>query len=796
MNPLPLTLLAAVMATGGAGPAGPVTGSPAAVPLVVAVELPKPAPGAAEETVPVRVTALRRGQGGEEAQVAEVKAPGRATFRVPAGAVVEVAVAAAGYWAPPRTVLAGAEAGPVRFSLRPTGVLQAAVTTALGAPLPAALTVRFRDAPGKPRFEKGLLQEVERPEHSLECPLAEGRLRCEVPAGSLDLRLRHRGFVTHFRWGLAVPAHGTAELGRLVLRPGATVFGWVSGEGEGFRPEAVQLKLQPATVADTSLSLRERAPDLALRAPASERGFFDFSGVAPGSYVLVATHEGFAPARMDPIVVREGVELELPPLILQPPVSLTLRVEPPTDPFRKPWQVQLGRRTGTAIGSLETATEGPVDPEGLLRASGLEPGGHRLEVRTSQGAVFHSETLEITGPEGVHEVRLAYDRLEARVTLAGEPVAAWVYFGGRDRTPRVVAETDEEGKVYVFLPRRERWVADVESPRLHLTARVEDIRVEKNPGEPWAKAEIELPDTWIQGQVVDEEGRPLERATVDVAVGRWQESQTARVFTEAKGRFELRGLPAGEWSLEASHRPDPREPSLSAPLTTVRVEDDGQPVPVRLVARREEELSGVVVAPNGDGVPGTLVAPALEQFGQPVSNEVQYKVTEVDGTFRFRIPHGVAAVQLQVYPPGYAARHFRVELPQRGPLIVPVDPVGGALVLVPEDPAALDDWSFHLKTAVFGQYLFYTPMLRQWAGTWGIREERNRLVLPNLEPGDYTVCYDVAELAFATGLLPAGVGHRCARATVVPGSERVLRVPVPRPAAEAAAHDPAPPPSR
>lgn len=703
----------------------------------------------------------------------QVEVPGTLSVPVPPGSVVEAQVTAPGLWAPKMSVYVGEEPESLSIELFPTGLLVAPVITESGPP-PESLEARFAWAPDAEAGVPG--------EHTAECPIVEKRLACELPGGTLDLRLRRRGLVTLFRWGVAIPPREELESPPLHLRPGSTVFGWLAGTAEGLKPETARAELAPGTVTPSRDSAdRQRGESMRLEAKVNARGFYVFPDAPAGSYELVLRHEGFAPGRLDPVVVREGIELELPPVELSPPSDLTLSVWPPRDPFHQAWRIDLDR-TGPL--SSRTVAEGNSDLEGRFHAGDLEPGEHRLTVIDSRGSRWHSEKVEVTGPGTVHRVEMPYDRLEGLVTLAGEPLPSTVYFGGRSGSERVVIDTNEEGIFYVFLPRRESWFADVYSGRLDLLARIDGIVVERQAGEPWAKTEIEVPDTRVFGEVVDGEGRPLGGAQVQVygpepEEERGQESR--RVNADPDGRFELHGSQAGLWGLEARYWGGPKGPFASAPLTEVEVEEGSPTGPVRLVAREDHILSGLVVAPNGDGVPGALVVPGLEQGASPVSWDIQHEVTEVDGTFRFRIPSGVPAVQLQVYPPGHAARHFRILLPAEDPVIVPVDAVGGTIVLRPSDPEALTDRSFHFKTALFGEFLYYTPALRLWAGSWGIRETDNLLVVPSIEPGPYTACFDVTSLSIATGRLPAGVEARCVSGTLAPGGELTLEVPVPRP---------------
>lgn len=700
------------------------------------------------------------------------KLSGDIRLSVPPDSFVDLRFDAPGLWAPSTTLFVGRQGAEHSVTFRPTGTLTATVRPPPGHETPTELTVRLRSAPDA-------LHPLSA-EHDLPCPVTESELHCEIPAGRLDLRLRARDFVSVHRWGVLVPIHDVLDLGTIPLRPGASVVGWVAASTETFDPSKVSIELRPRALGLATREDLQRSDALHLQATANDRGFFQLAGVAPGSYELIARHESFAATRLAPIEVREGVEVELPPLELQPPHTLEVALQPIRDPFRRPWTVKLYRE-GSLPNHMDDVTEGGLDENGVFRATDLEPGRHRIKILDSRGSVWHAEEIEVDELVTRHEVVMPYDRLEARVTLADEPLTgALVFFGRRHGAQRLVRRTDDEGKIYVFLPRRDSWTADIEHEELHLLTRVEGIVVEREPDEPWAKVEIEVPDTRVFGQVVDEFGQPLPRATVD-ASGPASEGGRLSHQVRARGEdssFEIRGFAPGTWRLEGSARPDLGTPPYFAEEVEVEVQEGSPAGPIRLVARQERELSGRVIAPNGDGVPGALIVVGLEQGPGRLTRTVRQKVTSVDGTFELHVPPQVGAVQLSVFPPGFAARQVRIELPHLEPIEIPVDPVGGTVVLVPSSDDAPERF-LDLQTGLFGEYFYYIPFLKIWAGTHGVRQDEGRLVIPSLEPGLYTACAGVTEQAFNSGRLPPGLESHCDRGILAPHGELVLKVPVP-----------------
>ena len=95
----------------------------------------------------------------------------------------------------------------------PAGRVQGRVTLPVGEKPVTSLTVRLQLPFGPARTEPL--------EATITCPVKEGTVRCETPAGKFDLRLRaDGGFAPVYLWGIEVPKGKTADLGELKLRRG------------------------------------------------------------------------------------------------------------------------------------------------------------------------------------------------------------------------------------------------------------------------------------------------------------------------------------------------------------------------------------------------------------------------------------------------------------------------------------------------------------------------------------------------------------------------------------------------
>jgi hypothetical protein len=405
--------------------------------------------------------------------VESLRAPGTARFEVAVGTAVQVAVSTPGWWAPRRALYLD---GPEEVLLRlwPTGFLSGELRVPEDSAPPTELAVRFRPAPGNP---------VSLEEGSLDCPLDALRFRCEIPAGVLDLRLRARGFVSHYRWGVEAPAHEEHPLGVLTLRAGASVVGWIEPPGGEFRFSEVQARLEPVTLGSVSgRDDLERRDVLSQTARPNQRGFFELSGVAPGSYVLSVEHPGYATTTLSPVTVLDGAETEVRQITLSPPAALEVRLDPPRHPLSH-WIVEL-HHLSRVPGHSDRVAEGPASAEGVWTAAGLESGEYRLRVLDRRGSSWADQEIEVAPEMEPIRIELPMVRLEGMLTLGGEPLTASLYFGGRHAAKSIVIRSNEEGKFYVFLPREpDTWIVDVVHEALHLSTRVRGVEVRRRPGE-------------------------------------------------------------------------------------------------------------------------------------------------------------------------------------------------------------------------------------------------------------------------------------------------------------------------
>jgi hypothetical protein len=675
------------------------------------------------------------------------------------GSAWDVTVEAAGYWSQPRSVVAGSN---VVLELLEAGRIEGTVKAADGAEMPAALSLRFRPVP----WAKSSLGEV-----TQACPIVENRFGCVLPAGELDLRMRARGFLAQYRWGAKVSAGGTYQAGSLTLHPGAAVVGWVLAPDATFRFSEVRVSLEPRG-ADVKFSSKddERLAAMAPIETVNDRGFFAFAGVAPGHYMAVVRHPRFAASRIAPVEVYQGAETEIEMVRLLPKATLEVRLSPPLDPSGAPWDLELVKRSASPT-YFATVTKGPASSDGVFRARDIEPGPHQLLINGSHGARWQSVDIEVTPEMSPLEVQLPVSQVEGVVQIGREPLEAGIWFGSRNGDRRVFAKSDDEGEFAVTLPKQESWLVEVVNLPLGVRTFLHEVEIpDKNP----ARIRLELPNTTLQGDVVDEAGQPIHNARV-TAYNR-SKYYSLDLSSDSEGAFQFRGLAPGAWDISAGHFD--KSGNLESDHLWVQAEKDLPVQGVRLTLRRKLALAGLVVGADGQGVPGAKVESFLEQDHGPVTEAHPDAVTDVNGQFTLDVPAAARIAQLTVFAPGYAVTQLRLDVLQKEPLIIPLHRGGGTVTVTyepsddPEEPVFVRQLAINL----FRDFKVGTPnTLLHWAQVHGMTPEPGRLTFPMLEPGTYTACLGVRDLIRVNGRPPAG-NPACATGELAAGGELSLRV--------------------
>lgn len=650
------------------------------------------------------------------------RVPGRVRLTVPTSTAWKIEPEADHLWSPAGTVYVAAEGAGTTFTFWPTGELIGTIVAPVGESPPEELSVRFESSPpgrGAPPAVAAV------PVATESCSVAERRFRCRVPAGTLDLRLRSPGHVSHYLWALSLGAGETRDLGALAMRRGASVSGWVEIDGPG-EPSDVQASLLPG-IGGQGTRDRASADRRALTTTATERGFFHLEGVPPGRHELSAALDGYAAARRSIEVLDRSEAVVREPLVLHPPLDLEVRLEPPRDPWDRPWNVRLQQVSESRASIEQSWPLEPAGDDGTWVKPGLPAGRYALRVGTPEHSL-QAVDLELEPGQGPVMVEIPLIWVAGVVRRGDEPLAARLIFGGRHRPVSVVLESDAGGRFAGPLPRSGRWRVDVEAeqPSVRRTIRVEVP--EPEDGESEAEIEIEIPDTVLAGTAVTESGQPVASAVVTVSRRTIPPESGLQVSTDTDGRFEFAGLPAGLVAIRGESR------ELSSGQALVFVTEDRQSPPVRLVLRERRRLAGRVESAAGP-VPGV----GLHFF--PVGTEMTaYNATTgADGEFEVSLPASADDVQVIAMAPGFALSTSRSAVDGRA-LRIALGQDGGTLVLEgPGDPERLEDAGRAPLVLHRGSFLTLDLLFR-WALLNGADPADPALRVPMMEPGDYTLC--------------------------------------------------------
>ncbi len=548
---------------------------------------------------------------------------------------------------------------------------------------------------------------------------------------------------------LFVLAAALAAPGNSPIPPTGEASGRVGGRVELLTGEPlpkgcrVRLALPTPSIPDRTDSAR-RLAGLALETQPNEQGFFQFTGVPPGTYTVRAEHKDFALTE-DSIVVREGLGTELSrPLTLSPLATLTVQLDPTLDPFDRPWRLQLDSVAGST-------RKGVADDSGAWRQRGLPPGRWHLRVLGDQEGYWADQPIKIEGGDQIAAVEVAVIAVEGLALQGKEPFRGTLWFGGVRGSRRVRFDPDEKGEFVGILPSEGEWEIQVEErsaglDRLTLTP----VTVRRRPGRSTARVEIQVPDTRLEGRVVDEAGQGV-AATLNLFVGR----RPSFARTENDGRFRIRGLPAGLIMVQAESE------ERTSEAQQVSLDEEHSTPEVTLVVRGRTVIRGIVRSARGP-LPGAEIFlwPALEQAGM---GAMVRAISGPEGSFEIAISGGSRTVDILASAPGHGISLSRRSVPSSGPLVLDLETATGELELT---LAPGENGSLPQGLLVHRGAFVVAAFLSRW-GTLDV--ETGRLLLPAVEAGDWALCKNLAAVRDIAG------SSVCTQGGLFPGSRLALK---------------------
>lgn len=553
---------------------------------------------------------------------------------------------------------------PVLLALQPAGRL--------------SLTWKGGRAPFSPTaVEWRPVSQPKSPTARTSCSSNSQGLVCKLPAGNHDLRLQVKGYAPLYFWGVVIQAAKETNVGVHELRPGGSVTGKViiaAPLQPSESPFGVKLTLQPFLAGlPQSRDQLDRMATRALHATADSHGFFQVAGVGPGQYTIRAA-KGERASRPFRVTVSPDQESRLDePLLLVAPAQLEVLAQPPVAPGGQPWQLELMRPDDRAEYD-ETVVAGKLAIDGTWSRRGLQPGDYRVRIRDLAGSKWQEEEIHVDGDtQVIFEMDLI--TVEGSLTLAGKGVDGVLWFGGRSAAQRIRVDTDSQGRFTGYLPHEGDWKLDLES---HGTVVAHDpVEVKPLAKGSRVRIDVEFPNTLLAGQVVDEQGKPVDGAEVIVLLlDNARRRREAQVMTERDGLFRARGVTPGQLTVQA------RAGDRQSDFHTVQVYEDMEAPRMILVVAEMRDLRGVVYS-RGAAVGGARVI-ALSGGGAGGIRTTTDAVTGADGAFHLRVPP--QPVHLLVAAPGLPL----TIVPERAAneiMMVLLDDDGGELVLDISDVA-------------------------------------------------------------------------------------------------------------
>ncbi|MGQ9836213.1 MAG: hypothetical protein ACUVRQ_09630 [Thermoanaerobaculaceae bacterium] len=545
----------------------------------------------------------------------------------------------------------------------------------------------------------------------LPCAQQEDRFRCRAPAGLRSLRLRVAGYASVFFWDQRLTPASPKDLGKIQLRPGASLTGWVT-EGRA------KVRARGEPLGDVPPRLKEQ-----LATEANDRGFFHLPGL-PGGRYRVWAEKGALRSQPVMVTVEEGGETQLvDALALAEPVNATVQLSPPRDKSEKPWRLEVWDRD-PARATMEKVLETAADSTGHANIPGILPGEYFVRVMDSQGKDVYAGLQRLD--TGLVFLSLEGVQVRGVVRLGDEPLVAQLYFGGEFARNAKVCATEKEGKFACTLPEAGTWPLTVKGEGV-----VRNLLVEVKPpkGKKEVFLELSFPATELRGEVVTAQGEVPKKCIVNVE--RAGEPLVTQLFLQGQKEFVFKGLEPGLWSLRAE------APDAVSKTVLVTLDPERQTPKVTLVLESRREVRGrVVVGGSSTGVVGAEVKafsfPKLG--GMPLSAAS----TDEEGFFSLNLPQELSTVVLLVEAPGFARRCLPLRLEHQELLVVSVDEQGGTVLL--RFPKALSN-----KVSLVHECMTEgVGDLQSWAMANGGREDSQgqeiTMEIPRLSPGRYGLC--------------------------------------------------------
>lgn len=567
---------------------------------------------------------------------------------------------------------------------------------------------------------------------------ATGKFEVAVPAGTLDLRVRAKGNVSHYRFGVALQPGAKYDVGELHLKPGASVVGYVAAAadlhllswGDAF------VRLTPAAFDSAPTATdRRRAGALGITVRPNARGFYHFEGVAPGEYTVQAIQGRNLSNSVRIVVVPEVEAFVNDRLLLEKPRSLTLRITPATAPRLQQWNATLWRNVN---GRFEDPREVRAQ-DGVVRIPDLLPGTYSVSVGPTSEDGWAVREMVVSAVDEELTIDIPFEELLGSVHLGRRPLpGAKVVFGGETGAVRSTFLADDEGQFRGFLPAgRESWSAAVSNNEPPIKRTIEEVRLVDDDGK--LRADIVLPSAILSGTVKSDRDEPVSGAIVTVERSGEQRGERLQTRSDARGAFELMGLPAGDYRVQAGgavKNAGGQAIFAESSLTSVSIPTgDEEMAEVSLTLRPGSRYFGRVVSPVSP-VMGARVVAVSTNVARLVNVGT---VSGADGSFSQELSAEATDVDVIVAAPGFAFRLFHARV-SPAPVDVAVDQHAGTLIVETSSLSNENTTDTLLRHGGAAYHLLPIASSGSRGSLERLGERRYRITLPLMEPGEYGVC--------------------------------------------------------
>lgn len=253
---------------------------------------------------------------------------------------------------------------------------------------------------------------------------------------------------------------------------------------------------------------------------------------------------------------------------------------------------------------------------------------------------------------------------------------------------------------------------------------------------------IELPDTLLEIEVVDQSGDPVGGATVLVLPYPPVEKPSFD-RTNEEGLLTMRGLAYSDYRVEA-HFMRPEGALRSDPIVAT-ISDTVSTASVQLMIRKTVKLRGRVVASIGTAVPGATISLMPPTVGGLQGMLIPKAQSDHAGRFEVEVPQGAQEVTATVLAPGFVLTRTVLPVDPSREYLISLSQDGGGTLIVELAELGDDPYIGGRPTVDLvhdSRDTFNAAELSNWADMNGERGQGPKtLQVPLMPVGNYLGCW-------------------------------------------------------